>query len=212
MQVVKILVTFMLAIGMLFLAACYGNRVTPEDAKNVNPADYNSLGGANDQSGFRLEDFMVACGADYVMFYDDGATIVAKIKDWEITIETYAVEAGLTDPIWCTQIQLKKQSSPMIYIMGHAKDASPKVVSQPEKVLVREAEPYRPLRQRLEKATFDDLLELMNSGNLLMDKSDPLAGLSFSYLETDASRATTIHRPDGSSIPMEGSETADEAE
>jgi len=211
MQVVKIVVCFALAVAVLLLASCYGNRVTAEEARNVNPEDYGGIEMDTVHDGYHLEDFMAACGA-LVMFQDDGANIVGECGGWQIRIETYQVESGLADPYWCTQVLLEKEGNGSSFAFGHIEGAMPRVVSQPERTLVRSAGAH-PMRQRLEKATLEDLIELMTSGNLLEKLDDPLKGLSFSYLETDiVSGKATIHRPDGSETPMKGADTADEAQ
>ena len=199
MQVVKIVATLALAIGLLFLAACYGNRVTPEEAQVVDPMEYGDIDrGSVGHDGFRLEEFMAACGAA-VAFREDGAHVDAECGGWVIQIETYKVPSGLADPFWCTQILLSKEGVGSTYAFGHVEGAMPRVVSQPEQVFVRDSNAHHPWRQRIEKATLSDLVELMTSGHLLEKLDDPLAGLTFSYLETDVvSGEVTIHRPDSS--------------
>lgn len=212
MQVVKIVVTFVMAMGLLFVAGCYGNRVTIESAQAVDPSEYGDLdSGSVGHDGFQLEDFMVACGAA-VAFREDGAHIDAECGGWLIQIETYQVPSGLAEPFWCTQILLSKEGIASTYAFGHIEGAMPRVMSQPEMVFVRDANYQRPWRQRVEKAVLDDLIELMTSGHLLERSDDPLAGLSFSYQEIDVvSGEVTIHRPDGSETPMVGARSAEEA-
>ena len=193
MQVAKTVLVFVLGMTIFFLASCAGDRVTAEDARAVNPADYGSLEKNAVQDGYRLEDFMAACGAA-AAFQEDGANIMAECNGWRIQIETYMVESGLADPFWCTQVFVSKEGNPSYYAFGHLKGATPSLVSQPERVLVRDAN-ARPWRQRLEKAALEDLIELMNSGNLLENRDNPLEGLSFTYLETDLDGVNWEHQP-----------------
>ena len=193
MQVAKIVFTFVLAMAMFLLASCVGNRITAEDARAVNPEDYGSLEGNTDYSGYRLEEFMADCGA-VVAFQNDGANILAGIGVWKIQIETYMVESGLADPFWCSQVFVYRDDSSIHYAFGHLKGATPRLVSQPERVLVRDAG-KKPWRQRIEKTTLEDLIKLMNSGNLLENQENPLEGLGFTYLETDRDGNNWEHQP-----------------
>lgn len=193
MQVVKIVVLFALGIAILFVVGCFGDRVTAEDARVVNPEDYGSIEGNRSHDGYRLTEFMDACGST-AYFHDDGANIMAECNGWKIQIETYKVESGLDDPFWCTQIFLSREGYPSYYAFGHIKGAEPRVIVQPEQTLVRDTG-KKPWRQKLEKAALEDLIELMTSGNLLEDNSNPLEGLSFTYLETDQDGTSWEHRP-----------------
>lgn len=192
MQVVKITVLLALGIGMLLIIGCVSKPLTAEQAREVNFEDYGSLD-TPDYEGFKLEDFMGACGSA-VVFQNDGANIIASCNDWAIHIETYSVESGFDEPYWCTQVTLSNKKG-STYAFGHLKNSMPRVVSQPERILVRDASP-RPWLQRIEKATLEDLIELMTSGNLWEERNDPLEGLSFSYLETDVNGISMIHHPD----------------
>ena len=199
MQVAKIVLVLVLAVAAFVLAGCMGNQVLASDARAVNPEDYGSLDLAHNHDGYHLEEFMTACGATTV-FQEDGANIVAECDGWRIQIQTYEVESGLADPFWCTQVFLYKNEGPR-YAFGHIDGAIPRTVAQPERVLVRD-ESAKPWRQRLEKATLEDLIELMTSGNLLEDKSNPLEGLSFTYLETDKEGNNWEHQPNSEPKPV----------
>ena len=202
MQVAKIVVAFMVGMAFFFLASCVGNRITAKDAQAVDPQNYGSLEKTAVHDGYRLEEFMAACGA-VVVFEKDGANITAECNGWRMRVETYMVESGLADPFWCTQVFLSREGNPSRYAFGHIEGAEPHVVSQPERVLVKDAN-AKPWRQRLEKAVLEDLIELMNSGQLLEDRDDPLEGLSFSYLETDPDGVSWEHQPNSEPKQVSG--------
>ncbi|MBQ3296669.1 hypothetical protein IJH01_00865 [Candidatus Saccharibacteria bacterium] len=210
MQVAKIVGLFVLSMMMFFMIGCMDKSTTADQARSVDYAGYGTLNDEYGYGGYRLEDFMVACGA-VVVFQQEGNGIIADCNGWAIRIENYEIKSGQDEPFRCTQILLSKEGLPSSYAFGHLKDSMPRTVSQPDQVLVRDSG-LRPWRQKLEKSSLEDLIELMTSGNLWEEKDDPLEGLGFSYLETDVvSGKKTIHRADGSSTPMEGISSTDEA-
>ena len=192
MQVVKIVFVLAMAMAIFVLVSCVGNRVTAEDARNVDPTMYGDLEKAQD--GYELERLMIDCGG-VAAFQPDGCNILAEIGTWEVQVHTYRVESGLEEPFWCSEVFVSREGKH--YAFGHIEGSMPVVTSQPERVLVQDTN-ARPWRQRVEKATLEDLIELLTSGQLLENQNDPLEGLSFSYIETDASGVTREHRPDGS--------------
>lgn len=200
MQVAKIIGSLILSIISFFMFGCTCNSDMAERARAVDYNDYGSLSDTYGYGGYRLEDFMTACGA-IVVFQESGDSIVADCNGWTIHIESYEVEPDQTNSFWCTQVLLSKGDLPSTYIFGHVRGAMPRVMTQPEQVLVRDAG-LRPWRQKIEKATLEDLIELMNSGNLWEDNNNPLKGLSFSYVEEMPSGKEMVHRPDGQESPV----------
>ena len=199
MQVVKIIGLFVLSMAIFFLAGCVGDE---EVAERVRAVDYTNFGSLSDEygyGGYRLEDFATACES-VMVFEQEKNTITANCNGWMINIENYAVDSE-NNEFWCTQITLSREDLASHYIFGHIKGGMPRVMTQPEQVLVRDGG-LRPWKQEVEKTTLQRFITLMTSGNLWEDDDDPLNGLGFSYIEETASGQKIIHRIDGEATPM----------
>ena len=200
MQVAKIVGLFVLSMAIFFLASCMSNDEVAERVRTVDYTDFGSLSNEYGYGGYRLEDFMTACEA-VMVFEQEKNTITANCNGWMIDIENYAVDSDNNEEFWCTQITLSREDLASSYIFGHIKGGMPRVISQPEQVLVRDGG-LRPWKQEVEKTTLQRLITLMTSGNLWEDNDDPLSGLGFSYIEKTASGQKIIHRIDGEAVPM----------
>ncbi len=200
MQVAKIIGLFALSMAIFFLASCVSDEEVAERVRSVDYTDFGSLSNEYGYGGYRLEDFMTACEA-VVVFEQQRNTIIANCNGWMIDIENYDVDSGNNELFWCTQITLSREDSSSKYVFGHIKGSMPRVVSQPEQVLVRDGG-LRPWKQEVEKTTLQRLITLMTSGNLWEDNDDPLNGLGFSYIEFAPDGQKYIHRADGEKTPM----------
>ena len=200
MQVAKIIGLFALSMMMLFMIGCMDESTTIDRVRNVDYMDYGSLSDSYGYGGYRLEDFMGACGA-VVVFQQDENNIIADCNGWLIRIEPFEVASGQDEPFECTQVLLSREGSSSSFAFGHLKNSMPRVVSQPDQVLVRDAG-LRPWKQEVEKTTLQRLITLMTSGNQWEDNDDPLNGLGFSYIEFTPDGQKYIHRADGEKTPM----------
>ena len=177
---IKILAVLVVTITIFMLAVYLCNRVTPEQARQVNYLDYGYEGGDIKYNGFHLDEFMEACGAFNICRYREEQTTTAEIGNWKMTIENFYF--GDTGSRRGTRVGLTRSSDGLAYAFGRVKSAPQDVEEQPELVFVRDSDYRQPWRQAIERSVLDDLITVVNSGNLLEDREDPLAGLEVEYV------------------------------
>lgn len=181
---IKIVGMILLAIAASIFIGYVCNRVTPDQAREINYLDYGSWDGNLKYNGYRLDEFMEACGAyNFYFLKDQAATITCEINDWYLKIENFTMVTEKDEACQGTQVLLTNKKSGVAYAFGRVRNAEPPPKEQPEMVFVRDHYYRQPWRQPIEKAVLEDLIAVMTSGELLEKTDDPLSRLNIHYVK-----------------------------